>query len=263
MTIKNEISNFVDSVDKTYIAGMVLLGTASNAIQQADSSSDIDIAVFVESKDFFTEPSVYKNVAGATYGRIRPSIKSVRELDENYVAMSRRYIQHLRNVGEVLYQKEGANIRGRIEHLWRDVSNDERIDTAHKTSPSFIIRHRYFELCRGVLTKVMNDKKDQIDAPSKSFWQQASDVFWMDISKEDERNIINIVSKKYLPDKEAYEQQGYYSDIRDRVNALNKRLGEEGMNDEIIYGIEEAYMHGKNLVELNMWKLSEHLKNNK
>ena len=273
MDIANpDLRGFVESAKKIEgVSGIILYGSTSDVMDNSDSSSDIDLFVCLDSDTFRTELEPYKEIAKLTYGRIKPAIKSIKEFSvDNYVSFTRRNIQHLNNVAEVLYESPDLDLEGEISHMWNQTAQDSyKIDDAYKIAQSFKIRHRLFELCRGITTKIMDDKQTRFESPSKSFWQNVSDIFTLYLSADDEKHIIPIVSEQYVDDKQpgpwrgriditAAEYQDYiYRTVRDEINMLNERLKKEGMTKAVIKSAIGSYFEYKNLIEDNMWLLNK------
>ena len=275
MEIKNaDLRGFVESVkDIDGVNGIILYGSTSDVMNNYDNASDIDLFVCLESDTFRTELKPYEEVAKLTHGKIKPAIKSVREFSsDNCVSFTRRSIQHLKNAGVVLYEAPGLSFENEIKDMWNYTAQDSyKIEDSYKTAPSFIIRHRFFELCRGVMTKVMDDKQTCFDSPSKSFWQNVSDMFLLYLKPEEEKHIIPLVAERYIDNNQigpwteriditAAEYQDYvYQTIREDITRLNKKLRTSGLSEEVIASAKESYFEYKNLIEDNMWMLNEFL----
>jgi len=249
-----EINNFIQHLNqRDEIEAILLYGSA--AMGNLDDISDIDLIICCNSKDFHTPISVYEAASKNIENKIKPTIKSLAEFDpNNYVTMTRRYLQHLHNVGQVLYEKPDTNLKNRIEHMWSNLKNDTKIDIAYKVAPSLMIRHRVFELYKGTFTKVLNDKGNRIERPSKHFWQEAVSVLKSDISREDESKIV----EKFYEIIPSGSVDEIYN-IRKAIGEINKRILSEGLSQSIKKEIKDIYSKFKDIVERDMWAFNKYL----
>jgi len=176
----SKIRSFVEGVSSIDdVACVMLYGSVSANV--SDSLSDYDVLVVLDSDNFVTPRPAYEQIARCVSPGVKPTIKSISEFTPgNHVTLTRRFLLHLRNVGRVLYEVDGLGFKKRVEELYP-------VYTPHypyALGASLIIRHRFFELCRGVADKALNDSKTSFDRPSKWFWHAAVDALEMDLSPE-------------------------------------------------------------------------------
>lgn len=255
---QERIEEFVSGVKECEdVAGILLVGSQSFKSFNCDEAADIDLLIFADSANFHTPASVYETVSKHAKHKIKPTIKSIQELNtHNYVTLTRRYIQHLVNVGKVVYQKCGVDLEALLKFgIGKDINNPG-YDIAYKTSSALIIRHRVFELYKGVLHKVMNDEKTYIDRPAKYFWQAAIDVFNWEISPKEEDKII----EKFYEKISCGTADEVYT-IRNSINAINKKLANNGFSEEILSETKKVYFKFKNIVERDIGYLNLYLVN--
>ncbi len=248
------MNKFIENIKSCDEIKAVLL-YGSVAMGSADEASDIDLIICSDSENFHTPLSVYETASKYIESGIKPTIKSRAEFSpDNYVTMSRRYIQHLHNVGQVIFERGDAVLEERIENMWSKLKDNSKLNIAYMMAPSLIIRHRLFELYKGNFTKVMSDDLKKVDAPTKYFWQEAVGALKLDISREDESKLI----------EKFYEiiPCGKVDDIiniRASIKEVNSKIKEEALSPGIRKEIKEIYFNFKNIVERDMWALNEYL----
>ena len=114
-----EITTEIASVDN--VKGIVIFGSYVTSL----SPRDIDVLVVLGSDSFLTNPEDYKQIASSLFKHsIFPSlditIKTDKEFEiTNIVSLSRGFLQHLNNVGNIIYDEIGLekNILKRLTEL--------------------------------------------------------------------------------------------------------------------------------------------------
>jgi len=259
--LQNKIDKFVKSVSESdQIAAIALYG--STALGN-ENPSDIDLLVLTKSDNFYTTREVYDVVAKFTGGIIKPTVKSVKEISpNNFMTMTNRYANHLYNVAQPLYEN-GVDLRETIDDMWAGLQNNLKTEHAYKIGPAFIIRHRYLELMRGNFIKVLNDDRNKVDRPSKTFFQSALDVIGCDIEKAEELDIVKYFYENVPCDIGSADN---VKRIRKRIDSVNDTiLNEIGENVDLIKvkiptpiqeEIKDIYAEFKHIVEEAAWELN-------
>lgn len=256
-SVDEEIGKFIEEIKECdEIVGIILFGSAATG--KMDELSDIDLLVCVDSPNFHTPQTAYEVIAPHVSDRMGVTVKTIQEFSpRNFVTMHLRFIQHLYNVGKVVYRGsdlEENYFEKKIDEMWKGLKMDSRIENAYRVAFSLAVRHTVLELYRGNFEMIKRGKF--FKRPPSSFWQNSIHLLNVEIRPEDEGNIVEMFNK-IIPTGSVE----YLKKVRNSMIEINEEYRTNGyqLSPALSRRIIESYVEFKNTIEGDMWALNEYL----